>query len=173
MGAGDIVGINGGTTTTEVARAIAERQPTVGAGPARQITIVTNAINIGNELTVRRHVKLVMTGGVSRLQSFELTGPLTYDTLSQIDLDCAMIGVDALDPELGPKAFDEDEARINQLMIQHARKTVVVANSSKFAARAFARICSLSDVHTFITDKAAPAEAIAKIRDAGVHVVTV
>jgi DeoR family transcriptional regulator, aga operon transcriptional repressor len=173
--AGDTVGINGGTTTTEVARAIAEihSDPTLTGGPSRQITIVTNAINIANELTVRRHVRLVMTGGVSRLQSFELTGPLAADTLAQIDLDYAMIGVDAFDPDTGAKAADEDEARINQLMVRQARKTIVVADSSKFTARAFARICPLADVHTLITDRAAPADAVARIRDAGVRVLTV
>lgn len=171
---GDIVGINGGTTTTEVARAIAERQPGPVGAPAQQITIVTNAINIANELTVRRHVKLVMTGGVSRLQSFELTGPPAYDTLSQFDLDYAILGVDAFDPESGAKALDEDEARINQLMTRQARRRVViVADRSKLTARAFARICPLSAVHVFITDKDAPPDTVARIRGAGVEVITV
>lgn len=174
VGPGDIVGINGGTTTTEVARAIAQRQPASAAmAPDQQITIVTNAINIANELTVRRNVKLVMTGGVSRLQSFELTGPLAYDTLAQINLDYAMIGVDGFDPEAGAKALDEDEARINQLMVKQARKSVVVADSSKLTARAFARICPLDAIDYLITDNAAPADAIKKIRDAGVEVITV
>jgi DeoR family transcriptional regulator, aga operon transcriptional repressor len=168
---GDIVGINGGTTTTETARALAERSFPDDGRDSGQITIVTNAINIANELTVRRHVKLVMTGGVSRLQSFELTGPLAYDTLAQIDLDFAFLGVDAFDPELGAKALDEDEARINQLMANRARKVVVVADSSKLAARAFARICPLSAVDYFITDHDAPAEAVGKIRAAGVQVI--
>lgn len=172
---GDTVGLNGGTTTTEVARAIAEVHPLPGlvGGQPRQITIVTNAINIANELTVRRHVRLVMTGGVSRLQSFELTGPLAADTLAQIDLDYAVIGVDALDPETGAKAADEDEARINQLMVRQARKAIVVADSSKFSARAFARICPVSDIHTLITDTAAPERAVAQMRSAGVQVVMV
>ncbi len=169
--AGDIVGINGGTTTTEAARALAERHFAGDGRDAGRITIVTNAINIANELTVRRHVKLVMTGGVARLQSFELTGPLAYDTLAQIDLDYAILGVDAFDAELGAKALDEEEARINQLMAKQARKVVVVADSSKLTARAFARICPLSAVHYLVTDRDAPPEAIEKIRQAGVEVV--
>lgn len=172
ISAGDVVGLNGGTTTTEVARAIAERQPAEDPGSLAQITIVTNAINIASELTVRRHVKLVMTGGVSRLHSFELTGPLAYDTLAQIDLEYAMIGVDAFDPRQGAKALDEDEARINQLMVRQARKVVVVADSSKLTARAFARICPLSSINYLITDTDAPADAVALIRDGGVQVIT-
>lgn len=171
--AGDIVGINGGTTATEAARALAERQFPPSAKDSGRITIVTNAINIAGELTVRRHVKLVMTGGVARLQSFELTGPLAYDTLAQIDLDYAVLGVDAFDAELGAKALNEDEARINQLMARQARKVVVVADSSKLAARAFARICPLSAVDCLITDSDAPPGTVETIRRAGVEVLVV
>jgi DeoR family transcriptional regulator, aga operon transcriptional repressor len=173
VSAGDIVGINGGTTTTQAARALAERQfPEDETGPAR-ITVVTNAINIAGELAVRRHVKLVMTGGVARPQSFELTGPLAYDTLAQIDLDVAVLGVDAFDPLLGAKALDEEEARINQLMAHRAHRVVVVADSSKLRARAFARICPPADVDCLVTDGAAPADAVAQIRQAGVEVLLV
>jgi DeoR family transcriptional regulator of aga operon len=170
---GDIVGINGGTTTTETARALAEKHFSDDETGSGRITIVTNAINIANELTVRRHVKLVMTGGVARLQSFELTGPLASDTLAQIDLDFAILGVDAFDPQLGAKALDEEEARINQFMARQARKVVVVADSSKLSARAFARICPLSDVDCFVTDSSAPADAVAAIRESGVEVILV
>lgn len=165
---GDVVGLNGGTTTTEVARAIAEK-PDDPQSTAR-ITIVTNAINIASEMTVRRHVKLVMTGGVARLQSFELTGPLAADTINQIDLDYAMLGVDALHSEFGASALDEEEARINLTMARRARTVIVVADSSKLWARAFARICPLGAIDCLITDRGAPREAIRKIADAGVDV---
>jgi DeoR family transcriptional regulator, aga operon transcriptional repressor len=170
---GDVVGMNGGTTTTETARALAQRRFADEESRDARITIVTNAINIASELTVRRHVKLVMTGGVARLQSFELTGPLAYDTLGQIDLDVAFLGVDAFDPVLGAKARDEDEARINRLMAERARTVVVVADSTKLSARAFARICSPAAVDCLVTDDAAPAESVARIREAGVEVVLV
>jgi DeoR family transcriptional regulator, aga operon transcriptional repressor len=168
---GAIVGLNGGTTTTEVARAIAERSTDSSGGPP--ITIVTNAINIAGELTVRRHVKLVMTGGVARPQSFELTGALAADTLRQVDLDVAIMGVDAFDPHTGAKALDEEEASINRLMAERAGRVVIVADSSKLDARAFARICAVSDVNQLITDSGAPARAVRAIRQAGVEVLTV
>jgi DeoR family transcriptional regulator of aga operon len=173
IGPADVVGVNGGTTTTEVARALAEREAPEQNRPPEQITIVTNAINIAGELTVRRHVKLVMTGGVARLQSFELTGPLAYDTLSQIDLDVAVLGVDAFDPATGAKALDEEEALINKLMARRARRVVVVADSTKLSARAFAHICPPSAVDHFVTGSDAPAEALERIRAAGVEVLAV
>jgi DeoR family transcriptional regulator of aga operon len=64
---GMAVGLTGGTTATEVARALADREG---------LTIVTNALNIASELAVRPNLKLVVTGGVVRGNSYELSGPL-------------------------------------------------------------------------------------------------
>ena len=164
----DIVGLNGGTTTTEVARALATRE--WAEEIVQPLTIVTNAINIAGELTVRRHVKLVMTGGVARPQAFELTGPLAFDTLSQIDLDWAILGVDALDPTSGARASDEEEGQINRLMAKRARSVVIVADSSKLSARAFALICPVADIDYLVTDSSAPPEVVRSLRDSGVQV---
>src|SRR5499427_7461816 len=71
---GQIAGLNGGTTTTEVARALAVRADLNSGAPSPAVTIVTNALNIATELAVRQHIKIVATSGVARPQSYELTG---------------------------------------------------------------------------------------------------
>jgi DeoR/GlpR family transcriptional regulator of sugar metabolism len=171
VGGRDVVGLNGGTTTTEVARALATREQPEGATPA--LTIVTNAINIAGELAVRRQVKLVMTGGVARPQAFELTGPLAAQTLDRISFDWAIIGVDALDPASGAQATDPEEAEINRLMVRRARAVAVVADSSKLRGRAFAHICPCQDIDVLVTDTAADPVLVGAIRDRGVDVVLV
>jgi DeoR family transcriptional regulator, aga operon transcriptional repressor len=169
---GAVVGLNGGTTTTEVARAIADQAVhTASEGP--QVTILTNAINIAGELSVRRHVKLVMTGGVALPQSFELTGSLAWSTLRQVVLDMAIIGVDAFDLDLGAKALDEEEAGINRLMARQARRVVIVADSSKLTASAFALICPPAAVHDLVTDRRAPQDSLRRLADTGINVIAV
>lgn len=172
VGPGAVVGLNGGTTTTEVARAIAD-QAAHTAGDGSRVTILTNAINIAGELTVRQHVKLVMTGGVALPQSFELTGSLAGATLRQVELDLAIIGVDAFDAELGARALDEQEASVDELMARQASRVVIVADSSKLTARAFALICPPSAVHDLVTDRHAPADSLARLADAGINVIAV
>ena len=113
---GQMVGLNGGTTTTEVARALATRADLSSETPAPAVTIVTNALNIATELAVRQHIKIVATGGVARPQSYELTGPLATGVLEQVALDIAFIGVDGIDAAAGATAHHEGEASINQLM---------------------------------------------------------
>jgi DeoR family transcriptional regulator of aga operon len=174
VAAGEVVGLTGGTTTTEVARALALRGDLTGAGgrsPA--LTVVTNALNIAAELVIRPQIKLVVTGGVARPQSYELTGPLANGVLQQITLDIAVLGIDAIDPAEGVYAHHEDEAATNRLLAQRARRVVVATDSSKIGRRAFARICATGAVDTLVTDTAAPAAAVTSFEEAGVQVVTV
>ena len=170
--AGQVAGLNGGTTTTEVARALATRPDLPSAGPSPTITVVTNALNIATELAIRQHIKIVTTGGVARPQSYELTGPLATGVLEQVTLDVAILGVDGIDAVAGATAHHEGEASINRLMGQQARKVIIVADSSKVGQRAFARICTPAEIDVLVTDSGIAAEDAARLEDAGVDVVT-
>ncbi|MFH7595521.1 DeoR/GlpR family DNA-binding transcription regulator [Streptomyces racemochromogenes] len=168
---GEVVGLTGGTTTTEVARALAARPDLAGGSPA--LTVVTNALNIAGELVIRPQFKIVLTGGVARPQSYELTGPLAQQTLGQLTVDTAVVGVDAFDPADGAATRHEDEAAVNALLCERARRLVVAADSSKLGVRAFARICAASAVDVLVTDTALTEAAARPFRDAGVDVVRV
>ena len=173
--AGQVVGLNGGTTTTEVARALATRSDLSSAGSQSSqpaVTVVTNALNIATELAVRQHIKIVATGGVARPQSYELTGPLATGVLEQVTLDVAILGVDGIDAVAGATAHHEGEASINRLMGRQARMVIVVADSSKVGRRAFARICGPGEIDALVTDAGIAAEDVALLEDAGVDVVT-
>ncbi|MCQ4205995.1 MULTISPECIES: DeoR/GlpR family DNA-binding transcription regulator [Streptomyces] len=168
---GEAVGLTGGTTTTEVARALAVRSDLSSGTPA--LTIVTNALNIANELAVRPQFKIVLTGGVARPQSYELIGPLADGVLGQITLDTAVLGVVGLDVEQGASAHDEAEAAINRLLCERAERVVVAADSSKLGHRAFARICDVAQLDILVTDTAADKAVLGRFEDAGVQVVAV
>lgn len=168
---GMVVALNGGTTTTEVARALAVRPDLTGAGDDAQLTVVTNALNIANELLVRSRMKIVVTGGVVRPQSFELVGPLGGNILRDVGLDLALLGVDAIDVTLGAAAHNEGEAAMNSLMVARARRVVIIADSSKLGGHAFARICPIERVDTLVTDAGAPPDRIAEFEAAGVQVI--
>ncbi|GAA2958626.1 MULTISPECIES: DeoR/GlpR family DNA-binding transcription regulator [Streptomyces] len=177
VGDGNVVGLNGGTTTTEVARSLAlraggGRRGTVEA-TAPALTVVTNALNIAGELAVRPQIKIVVTGGVARPQSYELVGPLTAGVLKEVVLDVAVLGIDGLDPQLGVMAHQEDEASISRLFAERAQRVVVVTDSSKMGKRAFARICGLDGIDVIVTDSAVPADMVARLNDIGIKVIIV
>ena len=172
---GMVVGLNGGTTTTEAARAIALLGDADTDGPEGRsegwtATVVTNALNIASELTVRPRIRVVVTGGVAREKSYELIGPLAAHILDEVTLDLMILGVDALHPTLGATAHHEVEASTNRLMASRSRRVVALADSSKLDRSVFARICRIQEIHMVITDAAAPDDVVQRFEDQGVEV---
>jgi DeoR family transcriptional regulator of aga operon len=160
---GAVVGMTGGTTALEVARALSER---------RGITVVTNAINIASELVGHAGLRLVVIGGIVR-RSQELVGPAAEAMLENYHLDITFFGVDGLSPEEGCTTYDEMEAHTDLAFLRRARRSVVVADSSKIGKVTFARISLLSGVSDVITDQGADPAQLEAIRHAGVRVTVV
>ncbi|MFD7908897.1 DeoR/GlpR family DNA-binding transcription regulator [Kitasatospora sp. NPDC059722] len=170
---GAVVGLNGGTTTSEVARELAVRADLAEHTEGPALTVVTNAINIANELAVRPYVKTVITGGVIRSNSYEATGPLATLVLQGLSMDCMILGVDAIDPAFGAATHDEGEASTNRAMTERAAKVIVVADSTKLGRRAFAKVCAIGDIAVLVTDGDAPDEVVEQIAAQGVEVLCV
>ena len=168
---GQIVGLNGGTTSTEVARALVRRPDLTDGGEQATVTVVTNALNIATEIAVRRHVKIVVVGGVARPQSYELIGPLADATLAEINLDVMFLGVDAIDVEHGATAMHEGEASVNRQLASLAGRVVVPADHSKLGCSAFAGICSIDEVDVLVTDRPPTPELATGLMDHRVDVV--
>jgi DeoR family transcriptional regulator of aga operon len=161
---GSAVGFTGGTTTTEVARVLVDRQ---------RLTVVTNALNIASELVIRPNLKLVITGGVARSESYELVGPIAEASLEGLNLDIVFLAVDGISAAAGLTTHHEVEAGTNRALLGRASQVIVVADSSKIGQVAFARICELSDVDELITDDGADPAAVAELEESGLAVTTV
>ena len=168
---GETVGLNGGTTTSEVARAIGRSEAFEHATGDFGVTIVTNALNIGYELSVRNHVKIVVTGGVARRQSYELVGPLVSATLGNLALDVAVLGVDGISVENGATTFDEGEADVSRQFVRVADRVILVADSTKMRKSKFARICELGQVDIVVTESPLPDDLREAADTAGVQIV--
>ncbi|MBN9325617.1 MAG: alkaline phosphatase [Cellulomonas sp. 73-145] len=160
---GAVVGLTGGTTATELARALVGR---------RGITVVTNAINIAAELATRPEITLVVIGGVAR-PSFEMVGPAAEMMLDNYHLDIAFIGVDGLSAQDGCTTYHEMEAQTDRNFLERARRSVVIADSSKIGRATFARIVPLARVDDVVTDQGADPAQLRELAEAGVRIHTV
>ncbi len=166
--AGQVVGLNGGTTTTATARAITARDDLVDADG--EVTIVTNALNIATEAVLRPHVQCVSLGGVARPESYEVTGPLAQLVLGQLWLDVAIVGVNGLSAREGATCRHEEEAAIIRTMIERSKKVICVATGDKLGARTFASICPAARIDHLVTTVGADRAEVDALRDAGVDV---
>ncbi|WP_205752855.1 DeoR/GlpR family DNA-binding transcription regulator [Cryptosporangium phraense] len=160
---GAVIGMSGGTTTLELARALVARQ---------RIAIVTNALNIGSELIGRAGLHLVVIGGVAR-PSGEMVGPAAEAMLGNYHLDMAFIGVDGLTAEHGCTTYDEMEAQTDRAFLSQASRAVVLADHSKLGLVRFAQITGVANIHQVVTDRDASPAQLESLRAAGVDVVTV
>ncbi|MDO8145635.1 MULTISPECIES: DeoR/GlpR family DNA-binding transcription regulator [unclassified Isoptericola] len=172
-----VVGLNGGTTTSLVAKALGEhsedttdgvRQPTGHA-----MTVVTSALNIATEMVLRPHVRTVCLGGTARAQSYELTGPAAIQMASTMWIDALVLGMLGIDAAAGLTCGEPEEAGVTTALVSRSREVIAVGTSDKIGVRSFAQICEIGRVDTLVTDCEATEEALAPLRDAGVEIVTV
>jgi DeoR family transcriptional regulator, aga operon transcriptional repressor len=158
----ETVGFTAGTTTTHVARNLRNRL---------NIRVITNAINIAMELSNCPGLKTFVTGGfVQWAGSFSLVGHAAITSLSDIYMDRVFVSVCGIDPARGITVIEPEEGLTFRSMIQQAKQTIVVADSSKFGMVTPALICPISDIHLVITDTRATDKAIAPFLERGIEV---
>jgi DeoR family glycerol-3-phosphate regulon repressor len=153
--------INIGTTTEEVARALADR---------RDLVVVTNNLNVVGILSGTPGKEIIITGGVVRQSDGAIVGDEAVEFIRKFKADFAIIGASALDEDGAIMDYDLREVAVARAIVANARRTVLVCDRMKFERSAPARICDVSDLHAFVTDAAPPrafAEACAR---AGVQV---
>jgi DeoR family transcriptional regulator of aga operon len=155
---GQVVILDSGTTTRAIARALRH---------FRNLTVITNAVNIAAELA-GTSIEVILTGGVLRKNSFSLVGPLAEESLQRLSGDVLFLGVDGFDVRFGLTTPNQYEARVNRVMVEIAKRTVVVCDSSKFGRRSLCLILPVSQVERIITDKRISRGDSRALREAGI-----
>ena len=151
---GQVIGISGGTTCTELARQLRF---------VKGITVVTNAINVALELYGQSSIRVMVTGGFLNHNSYELVGNQTSESLQPVHMDMAFLGASGIDPDFGLSMSDEPEVLVGHAFMAAADRTVVLADSSKIGRKTFARLAPLSEIDLVITDDGITAEQRALI----------
>lgn len=145
--------INIGTTTEAVARHLRQH---------RNIMVITNNMNVANILAENDQCEVIVAGGVLRRSDGGLVGEATGDFIRQFKVDYAIIGSSAIDEDGALMDYDYREVRVSQAIIENARRTFLVADSSKFTRSAPVRIAHMSELDRFFTD-IEPPETFRKI----------
>ncbi|MDD4888940.1 MAG: DeoR/GlpR family DNA-binding transcription regulator [Phycisphaerae bacterium] len=139
------ISLDTGSTTLAVARRLAH---------VSRLRVLTSSLAIAAELCRCDNLELVLLGGTVRKDSPDMFGVLTEENLRRFRVNVAFIGVDAASPD-GLFTTDANVARVSAAMIDGAQRSVVVADSSKFAATAFVRFAGWDRISDIITDDAA------------------
>jgi DeoR family transcriptional regulator, fructose operon transcriptional repressor len=93
------------------------------------------------------------------------------DSLRDIVADVAFVATDGITVERGLTTPDWAESNVKRAMLHAARRTVVLADHSKFGVEHFAGFGSLVDVDVVITDSGTDEELRSGVAAAGPVVV--
>jgi DeoR family transcriptional regulator of aga operon len=159
-----VIGLTGGTTLTEFAALLVDREG---------LTVVTNALNVATDLLANPGLKIFAAGGEIRSSSQEAVGPSAEAFLAEYNLDVAFVGVDGVDARAGCTNYDPAGARVNAVMVERARRVVVLADASKVGRVALAQVCPVTQVDVLVTDDRLPDDEYEKIRAEGCDVLRV
>jgi DeoR/GlpR family transcriptional regulator of sugar metabolism len=159
---GDTIFLGSGTTTYEVARHLRGK---------RDLTVITNALNIANVLAARPEITLIVTGGVVRHSELSLTGHIVTQTLKEIRADKVIVSMPAVSLEEGLANSNLLETLTDRSILQVAREVILVADHTKFGRVATGIIAPITAVQTVVTDTQASADTVAALRDLGISVI--
>ena len=116
-------------------------------------------------------IDVVQLGGNLRQSSLSVVGQYSESLLYDTSFSKLFLGVDGIDFDYGISTTDLNEALLNRQMIEAAQRTIVLADSSKFGRRGFAKICDMETVDTIITDSDLRAADRDRIEELGIELI--
>src|SRR5262249_44870056 len=115
-------------------------------------------------------IEVILTGGTLRKNSFSLVGPIAEEMLRYLHADTLFLGVDGFDAHHGLSTPNLLEAKVNRIMVETAKRTVAVCDSSKFGRRSLSHIVPTTAVHEVITDHGIPKSDLRVLKELGIEV---
>ena len=158
---GDSVFFDAGTTTIEIAKAIAEMP----------LKIITTDLNIGLLLATRRQMDVSLTGGTIDWSSQSCIGDLARNVITKIHPMITFISCNAWDLKMGITAPTIEKANLKSDLLKGITKRVLVADSTKYGKSQLFEVGPLKDLDLIITDKGLDPKAQAEITGAGIELI--
>lgn len=140
---GDHIFLDASSTAVAIAKAIKNK---------KDLTIITNSLEIAIELLEVADCKVISTGGEIVNTAFGMVGHVTDKTIRSYFADKAIISSKGFDLEKGFSDSDERHANNKRSMLEAARVKILAIDNSKFNRISFAKIGDLRDITTIVTD---------------------
>jgi len=158
----EVVFLDSGSTTLEIARALRGRPPRM---------IVTHNLCVVGEFLYQRDVRVLVPGGELNPLSPDVFGELTCEALGRISVDVAFLGADAVDPGSGFYAPDLKSVSISRVASANAGRSILAADSSKFGLRSNFKVGAFGDLAMVVTDVGVSEDAAKRLQGYGLEVV--
>ena len=161
---GDTIIIASGTTTEAMVPYLADK---------KNLTVITNAINIVYMLARYPDISVIVPGGWLRHSEFSLLGHLAEYALRELNADKIFHGAFGVNAEQGLTGSFLQETEIDKALISVARELIILADHTKFQQAGPITFASLDSTSILITDNEAPVDQLKKIEALGVSIICV
>lgn len=139
---GEIIAINSSTITTLMAEHLT----------AKNLTIVTNSLNILNIIKECSNYQIIVLGGIYMDNAQTIEGPTTTEQIKQLHFDKTFLGANGVDLQFGLSSASELEAKSKIAMINQSRDVFFLCEHKKFDRPSLFKIAELKDATAVITD---------------------
>ena len=137
----------------------------------RQLVVITHAVSVAARLAGLPHVSLHLLPGRVRPSTQAAVGADTVAALQRLRADIAFLGTNGISVSHGFSTPDLEEAATKRALVQAARRTVVLADASKFGTETTQRFAGLGEIDVVVTDQGADRATCAELTAHGLEVV--
>ena len=141
---GDTIILDSGSTTTEIAKKLRGM---------KNLTIITNALNIAVMLGAESGIEVIVTGGEFKPPTLSLTGQKAADFFKGLNVQKLFLATAGISLKAGLTYPSISDIVVKKAMIDAADITYLVADSSKIGKSALASLGALSLIDYIITDE--------------------
>lgn len=160
--------LDSGSTVMKCAEAVLIR---LQQGSLSGITVLTNSLDVAELFA--EHCKTISLGGEVRAERRDVCGMVAERTLGSYRIDHAFLGADGIDAKSGLMTTDERTATMNQVVIDRAERTTVLADHSKFDQTSFVNYAALEGVDVILTDEGLSDTNVQRFAEAGAEITRV
>ena len=158
---GDTIALDTGTTTFELAKLLVNY---------KDLTIVTNDLQIAAFLERDSNAKVIIAGGEVRRNFHCTTGNKAIDTIRDLNVDKTFIAANGFSIKKGLTTPNIDMAKVKTLMIELADEIILLADHTKLDRSSFVWFADFCKVDVLITDWNADRDYIELVRKEGLEV---
>ena len=158
---GDTIIMDSGTTLMQLAQQLHE---------IKNLTIITNALDIALKLSEFENLKLIIPGGIFRKKSYSLVGVNAAENFQMYRADKYFVSADGISAD-GIFTSNLEEGQIARIIISNAKENIVLIDSSKFDREGIVNFSSLLNIHTVVTNGNIPKKYAQWFKNYGIKVV--
>jgi DeoR family transcriptional regulator, L-fucose operon activator len=135
--------------------------------------VLTNSIKVAMELSGKKKVDVISTGGMLRSESLSYVGPLAERSLELYHVNKAFLSCQGIHLQRGISDSNEMQALVKQRMLNMADQVFLMADYSKFGRQAFAHIGGFDQIDILITDSKTEKRYTQELQEHSVKVIQV